>query len=148
MTTRINKLPTTDIPSLYDLLIMFLGTSMRLCHRAILDVYNFVVAPIKPTMVYASPGSNGLSQSLSPIRYQWLSLTPLTALSTFTILFPPVANSLQNDVIKVTSAAAISTLTLSGNGATVATSISSISPTAPLEFTFDSVASTWYVSIP
>jgi len=74
----------------------------------------------------------------------WLVLTPDAGYAAGTITLPAVANCANKQEILVNSTQAITTLTVSGNGATVAGAPTTMAANAFFRLKFESVLSKWY----
>jgi len=95
---------------------------------------------------YAAPAATSFTVALlANTNNQWLILTPLAAYAAGTITFPLLSSVADNQEILIFSTQAVTTLTLSGNGATIVGAPTGISQNGALRFKFNSLASTWYV---
>jgi hypothetical protein len=95
---------------------------------------------------YAAPAATSFTVTLlSNTNNQWLILTPLAAYAAGTITFPLLSSVADNQEIIIFSTQAVTTLTLSGNGATIVGAPTGISQNGALRFKFNALASTWYV---
>ena len=95
---------------------------------------------------YAAPVATGFTVALlANTNNQWLILTPLAGYAAGTITFPLMSAVADNQEIIIFSTQAVTTLTLSGNGASIVGAPAGISQNGAVRFKFNSVASTWYV---
>lgn len=94
---------------------------------------------------YASPVATGFTVTLtSNSDNRWLILTPLAGYAAGTIVFPALANVVDNQEILVVSTQAIAALTINGNGATVIGAPSSIAQNSSIHFKYNALTSSWY----
>ena len=94
---------------------------------------------------YAAPVATGFTVTLpSNSNNQWLIMSPVGAYAAGTITFPPLANLADNQEILIVSSQAVTTLTISGNGATVSGAPTGINANGTLRFKYNALGSVWY----
>lgn len=94
---------------------------------------------------YNSPTATGFSVSIANnSNNTHLILTPLAGYATGTIVLPISTIAIDKQRVLVNSTQAITTLTVSGNGATVLGQPTSLSQYGYFELKYDSVLNTWY----
>ena len=94
---------------------------------------------------YASPVATGFTVTLtSNSDNRWLILTPLAGYAAGTIVFPALANVVDNQEILVVSTQAIAALTINGNGATVIGAPAYVSANGGFRFKFNALGGIWY----
>lgn len=92
---------------------------------------------------YAAPSATGFSvQILEGAR--WLILTPGAGYAAGTIVMPAVATCVDKQELLVNCTQSVSTLTMTGNGATVTGAPTALSANGFFRLRFDAVASVWY----
>lgn len=96
---------------------------------------------------YASPTATGFTVTVSPPTdgaSVWLLLTPAAGYAAGTIVFPLVGDVNDGQEVLLTSTQSVSTVTWTGNGASVAGAPVGITAGSPLRFKFDRVTGAWY----
>jgi hypothetical protein len=94
---------------------------------------------------YASPVATGFTVTLtSNSDNRWLILTPLAGYAAGTIVFPALANVVDNQEILIVSTQAIAALTINGNGATVIGAPAYVSANGGFRFKFNALGGIWY----
>jgi hypothetical protein len=96
---------------------------------------------------YASPSATGFTVTVSPPTAgasMWLLMTPVAGYAAGTIVFPAVATVNDGQEVLVTSTQSVSTVTWTGNGATISGAPAGITGGTPLRFKFDRVSGAWY----
>lgn len=94
---------------------------------------------------YASPSATGFSVQVNGTGSSvWLVLTPLAAYAAGTIVLPPVAGVSDKQELLVNTTQAITTLTISANGASTLGAPTSFAQYAYFRLRFDAVMKTWY----
>jgi hypothetical protein len=92
---------------------------------------------------YAAPSATGFSvQILDGAR--WLVLTPSASYAAGTIVLPNVAGVVDKQELLVNCTQGVSTLVVSGNGATVTGAPTALSANGFFRMRFDALASVWY----
>lgn len=94
---------------------------------------------------YSSPSATGFSVQVNGTGQSiWLVLTPLAAYAAGTIVLPPVAGVLDKQELLVNTTQAITTLTVTPNGASTLGLPTSLAQYAYFRIRFDAVLKTWY----
>lgn len=104
---------------------------------------NLVISDDKTTQ-YAAPSSTGFTVNVQAEGSTWLLLTPTGAFAAGTILLPAVAGVQDRQELLVNCTQAVTTLTVSGNGATVTGAPTTLSANAFFRLRFDQASSVWY----
>ena len=152
--TDINQLSTSDTLTAGDLLPIWRAnnsdtrkTSLTTLTTYLQGALTFPSATGQTQFVaqYAAPVATGFTVTLpSNSNNQWLIMSPVGAYATGTITFPPLANLADNQEILIVSSQAVTTLTLSGNGATVSGAPTGINANGTLRFKYNALGSVWY----
>jgi hypothetical protein len=149
--TDINQLSTSDTLTAGDLLPIWRANNSdtRKTSLTTLQAYmqaNLTFSAGQFVVQYAAPAATSFTVALlSNTNNQWLILTPVSAYAAGTITFPLLSTVADNQEIIIFSTQAVTTLTLSGNGASIVGAPTGISQNGALRFKFNSLASTWYV---
>lgn len=94
---------------------------------------------------YSAPSSNGFTVTINNDGDSiWLVLTPTAGFSTGTITLPAVANCADKQELLVNCTQSVTTLTISGNGATVTGAPSTLAANAFFRLRFDLATKVWY----
>jgi len=94
---------------------------------------------------FAAPSATGFSVSLNNNDTdQHLILTPVAGYATGTIVLPLKSTVVDGQKVLVNCTQAVTTLTVSGNGATVVGAPATLTANAFFTLEYDSVNSTWY----
>lgn len=94
---------------------------------------------------YYAPSATGFSLQINnDSESVWLILTPTGAFAAGTLVLPAVANCVDRQEILVNCTQAITTLTISGNGATVTGAPTTLAANGYFRLRFDAVTDTWY----
>lgn len=94
---------------------------------------------------YAAPSATGFSvQVNNDADSVWLVLTPTAGFAAGTLVLPAVANCVDRQEILVNCTQAITTLTVSGNGATVTGAPTTLAANGFFRLRFDAITDTWY----
>ena len=96
---------------------------------------------------YAAPNATGFSVTVAPQTNGasvWLLLTPLAGYAAGTIVLPAVALCQHGQELLVNTTQAVTTLTVSGNGATVNGAPTTLAANAFFRLKFDAVLGAWY----
>jgi hypothetical protein len=104
---------------------------------------NLVVSDNKTTQ-YAAPSSTGFTVNVQAEGSTWLLLTPTGAFAAGTILLPAVSTVQDRQELLVNCTQAVTTLTVSGNGATVTGAPTTLAANAFFRLRFDQASSVWY----
>lgn len=94
---------------------------------------------------YAAPSSTGFSVSIAePSADTHLILTPTGAFAAGTIVLPVAATAEDRQELLVNCTQAVTTLTISGNGATVTGAPTTLAANAFFRLKYDAPTSVWY----
>lgn len=94
---------------------------------------------------YASPAATGFTVTVNNSSSSvWLILTPLAGYAAGTITLPAVANCVDRQEVLVNTTQAVTTFTVSGNGATVIGAPTTLAANAFFRLRFDAVLDVWY----
>lgn len=94
---------------------------------------------------YSAPSATGFSVQINnDLDSVWLILTPTGAFAAGTLVLPAVANCVDKQEILVNCTQAVTTLTVSGNGATVTGAPTTLAANGFFRLRFDIITSTWY----
>jgi hypothetical protein len=94
---------------------------------------------------YAAPSATGFSvQVTDGSDSVWLVLTPTATFANGTIVLPAVANCVDKQELLVNCTQIVSTLTVSGNGATVTGAPTALAANGFFRLRFDDATNVWY----
>lgn len=94
---------------------------------------------------YAAPSATAFSvQVTDGSDSVWLVLTPTAGFVNGTIVLPALANCADKQEVLVNCTQAVTTLVVSGNGATVTGAPTTLAANAFFRLRFDDVANVWY----
>lgn len=94
---------------------------------------------------YAAPSATGFSiQVNNDADSVWLVLTPTAGFADGTLVLPAVANCVDRQEVLVNCTQAVTTLTVSGNGATVTGAPTTLAANGFFRLRFDAITDTWY----
>lgn len=94
---------------------------------------------------YSAPSSSGFTVTITDDSDSiWLILTPVAGYAAGIITLPALANCADKQELLVNCTQAITTLTISGNGATVTGAPTTMAANAFFRLRFDAVVHTWY----
>lgn len=148
--TDINQLSSTDTLTAGDLLPIWRANNSdtRKTALSVLQAYlqaNLTFEAGAFVVQYAAPSATSFTVTLlSNTNNQWLIMSPLAAYAAGTITFPLSSTITDNQEILIFSTQAVTTLTLSGNGASIVGAPTGISQNTGMRFKYNSLAATWY----
>lgn len=94
---------------------------------------------------YAAPSATAFSiQVNNDADSVWLVLTPTAGFAAGTLVLPTVANCVDRQEVLVNCTQAVTTLTVSGNGATVTGAPTTLTANGFFRLRFDAITDTWY----
>ena len=94
---------------------------------------------------YAAPSATGFSVQVNDdSKSVWLILTPTAGFAAGTLVLPAVAKCVHDQQIVANCTQAVTTLTVSGNGATVTGAPTTLAANGFFRLRFDAVTDTWY----
>lgn len=135
------------LTSATDFAINVNGRDYRITTADVLEFMqdNISVAPDDKITQYSAPSSNGFSVQINDDSDSvWLILTPTAGFAAGTIVLPAVANAEDKQEILVNCTQSVTTLTITGNGATVTGAPTTLAANAFFRLRFDAVADVWY----
>lgn len=147
--TTINQLSAVDTVASSDQVPIYSsgnGDARKASLSVIKDyvLSDATVADDKVTQ-YASPAATGFTVTVNNSSSSvWLILTPLAGYAAGTITLPAVANCVDRQEVLVNTTQAVTTLTVSGNGATVIGAPTALAANAFFRLRFDAVLDVWY----
>lgn len=121
------------------------GADRRTSVTQLAEVLQTLLSATGPITQYASPNATGFSVTISPATagdWMWLLLTPVAGYAAGTIVMPASPQDRQEVVVNTTQS--VTTLTVSGNGATVNGAPSTLAANAYFRMKYDAVNSSWY----
>jgi hypothetical protein len=144
--TAINQLNATDSLTASDLLPVYVQQNgdARKASIGLLTEYlreqlgggesktNQYAAPLTGTTVQVQNGST------------WLILTPAGTLAALTLLMPVLANVVDGQEILISTTQTLTSLTFSGNGASMVGAPSTLAANGSVRLRFEPVLKTWY----
>lgn len=147
--TTINQLTALDTPSGSDLLPIYSQTNGDARKISLTNLLAFfsglVTANDDKVTQYAAPTATGFSVTISNgSNSVWLVLTPLAGYAAGTLTLPAVANCVDRQEVLVNTTQAVTTLTVSGNGANVIGAPTTLAANAFFRLRFDAVLDVWY----
>lgn len=94
---------------------------------------------------YAAPSATGFSVQVNNAADSvWLLLTPTAGFAAGTLVLPAVANCVDRQEILVNCTQVVTTLTVSGNGATVTGAPTTLAANGFFRLRFDIITTAWY----
>lgn len=146
--TTINSLSTIDSVSGGDQLPAFdesAGTARKMSVSQLLAYFAANFASPEFEVQTAAPTLSGFTLTLTAsAKSIWAVLSPTGAFAAGTIVLPPVADCFDGQTVIVTSAQAITTLTVNGNGATVNGAPSGLGTDGFFQLRYYALTSTWW----
>lgn len=99
------------------------------------------------TTQYSAPNATGFTVTLAPVvdgQGMFLLLTPVAGYAAGTIVLPALAQCVDGQNLLVACTQAVTTLTVSGNGATVNGAPATLAANGFFRLRFDGVFKSWY----
>lgn len=94
---------------------------------------------------YAAPSATGFSVQINnDADSVWLVITPTAGFAAGTLVLPAAANCVDRQEVLVNCTQAVTTLTVSGNGATVTGAPTTLAANAFFRLRFTAATKTWY----
>jgi hypothetical protein len=94
---------------------------------------------------YSAPSATAFSIQVNDNADSvWLVLTPTAGFAAGTLVLPAVANCVDRQEVLVNCTQAVTTLTVSGNGATVTGAPTALTANGFFRLRFDAITDTWY----
>lgn len=147
----IQGLPTASTVTAADMVPLFssaLGCDAKVS-LTILAAYleTLLTSPTGDQKIYWAPNATGQSTTLAPVlngSNVYLLVTPVADYAAGTIVLPAAATLRDGQTIDVNTTHAFTTLTVSGNGATVNGAPTTIAANSFFGLRFDQVTQSWY----
>lgn len=144
----INQLAQVDSPSSADQVPIYSAANGDARKASLNQLAAFLQAQLvvqdDKTTQYAAPSSSGFTVNVQDKGSTWLLLTPTGAFAAGTIVLPDVASVQDLQELLVNCTQAVTTLTVSGNGATVTGAPTTLAANAFFRLRFDQASSVWY----
>lgn len=144
----INQLSQIDQLQLADLLVVYSTSNSDSRKASITQLKDLLQESLSlgddKTTQYAAPSSSGFTVNVQDEGSTWLLLTPTGAFAAGTIVLPAVASVQDRQELLVNCTQAVTTLTVSGNGATVTGAPTTLAANAFFRLRFDQASSVWY----
>lgn len=149
---NISQLNSVDSLSASDLLAVWVAANSDTRKASLSTLLTFLQAnltsPGDDMTQYAAPNATGFSVSIAPVvdgQNVYLLLTPTGAFAAGTIVLPAVAECVDGQQVLVSTTQAVTTLTVSGNGATsVNGAPTTLAANAFFRLRFDGIFKSWY----
>lgn len=147
---RFNQLTRTDTVSAGDIVAVFIqndgdprGAAMSVLQAFMQANLNFQAGEYESQ--YASPSATGFSISIMDDSGNvHLILTPTGTFAAGTIVLPAVATLVDKQEILVNCTQVVTTLTITGNGATVTGAPTTLAANAFFRLKYDLLSNVWY----
>lgn len=145
---EINQLSTLDELSAGDLFPVYSNANSDARKVSASNLAAFVGEQLAVSGAYQkqyfAPNATGFSVTVSPINANnvYLLMTPAAGYAAGTIVLP--ASPQESQRVLVSSTQSVSTLTVSGNGATVNGSPTALTANGFFELIYDQILSSWY----
>lgn len=98
-----------------------------------------------PFIQYSAPSATGFSVQINDDDLDvWLVLTPIAGYAAGTLILPTAANATSGQEITVNTTQSVTTLTITGNGASVIGAPTTLAANAFFTLRFEPVLQTWY----
>lgn len=146
----INQLSSVDEIGASDLLPLYSaanGDARKASMSVFADFIQTLLSSAGSITQYAAPNATGFSVLIAPPTdgaSMWLVLTPAAGYAAGTIVLPPVASCKDQQELVVNSTQSVTTLTVSGNGATVSGAPTTLAANAFFRLRFEGVLKVWY----
>lgn len=145
---EINRLSTIDSATGGDLLVIYdsSNSDARKVSLGSLVTYIDSVSAKKSeyTHQYEAPATATTVNITDGSANIWLTLTPTSTIATLILKLPSSGNCKDYQEILVNSTQQVTTLTIDGNGSTVAGAPTSISQNNYFKLKYDAIMKTWY----
>lgn len=149
---NISQLSSVDELSLPDLLAVWVAGNSDTRKASLSTLLTFLqenlTAPGDDMTQYFAPSATGFSVTITPSvngENVYLLMTPVAGYAAGTIVLPPVANCVDGQQVLVSTTQSVTTLTVSGNGATAVNGApATLAANAFFRLRFDGVFNSWY----
>lgn len=150
--TTINKLSAADAVVAGDLLVIYQSANGDARKAAVSLFADYIQSLLTPASgeetQYYSPAASGFSVTIAPTTAGgsvYLLMTPLAGYAAGTIVLPALAAAEDGQEVLVTSTQAVTTLTVSGNGAVAVNGApTTMAANAFFRMRYDGVNQSWY----
>jgi len=147
--TTINNLTAIDVVSAGDQVPLYSNSNGDARRASMTAVQDFVLQGLANSVTfktqYAAPSATGFSVTIGDgPESTWLVLTPVAGYAAGTIVLPPVATCVEGQQFVMNTTQSITTLTVSGNGATVTGAPAGLAANGHLQMRFEPIAKVWY----
>ncbi len=144
----INQLPLLDEVSPGDNLVVYAPNSGDTRRLPVSELTEYLQDQLNAPGFqnqYAAPSVSGTVVTVRDDSDDtWLILQPVAAYAAMTILLPALANCMNGQELLVNCTQSVTTLTTSGNGATVVGAPTTLAANAFFRLKFDSLSDTWF----
>lgn len=124
------------------------GADVRVPLSVLADfIESLLTVPTALITQYAAPNASGFTVTVAPTTdgvSMWLQLSPGGAYAAGTVAMPAQASCVDGQEVLVTSTQAITTLTVSGSGATVVGAPATLAANGFFRLRYDGVSLKWY----
>ena len=149
---NISQLNSTDSLSASDLLAVWAAANSDTRKASLSTLLSFLqenlTSPGDDMTQYAAPNATGFSVTIDPVvdgQNVYLLLTPNAGYAAGTIVLPAVAECVDGQQVLVSTTQAITTLTVSGNGATAVNGApTTLAANAFFRLRYDGIFKSWY----
>ena len=148
---QLNAIPNSAGMSAADLIPLYSQQNGDARKLSIANLQAYLQAHMtvgRPEFVtqYAAPSATGFTVAITDSSAcTWLVLTPTVGFAAGTVTLPSVANAIDHQEILINCTQAVTTLTVSGNGATAVTGApTTLSANGFFRMKYDAVSKTWY----
>lgn len=149
---NISQLSSVDDLTASDLLAVWVAANSDTRKASLSTLLTFLqanlTAPGDDMTQYFAPAATGFSVTVTPStdgENVYLLMTPVAGYAAGTIVLPPVANCVDGQQVLVSTTQAVTTLTVSGNGATAVNGApATMAANAFFRLRFDGVFQSWY----
>ena len=146
----INELSAIDAVAAGDLLVVYDASNSDARKASLSTLLTYIQSSLtaeRPayTTQYSAPSATGFSVQITDGAASiHLILTPVAGYAAGTIVLPLVGNAIDKQEILVNCTQAVTTLTITGNGATVTGEPSTLAANDFFLLKYDAVTTTWY----
>lgn len=150
--TTINQLARADSLSAGDLLVIWSASNSDARSAAISVLLSYLQSNLTPggsfETQYFAPSATGFSVTVAPTtagNNVHLLMTPVADYAAGTVTLPAVATCVDKQEVLISSTHAVTTLTISGNGATAVNGApTTLSANGFARLKYDAVNTSWY----
>lgn len=143
--TKVSTIQSSDLIALFSASLG--GDAATTLGTLLTWLQSQLTATSGPVTQYAAPSATGFTVTVVPAldgADTWLLLTPVAGYAAGTITLPPLAQCVHGQELIVSSTQAVTTLTVSGNGASVNGAPTTLAANAFFRLRFDGVFDAWY----